>query len=153
MRCAPWVVFVLISFTSQIGHAEPTPLTPVPPGPDVISPLKQGAKAPFDGQLFDAPTALRWANYLQQCHLRLRLDVEEQERVDGLEIDLLRKKLELERLQYTQVTGDLQKKLFEVQAAVDNPPWYRSVGFGVVLGVVGSVVLMGITLALVNAGP
>src|SRR5688572_31665694 len=48
----------------------------IPPGEDVIEPLPKGTPAPFDGQLFDINTSLRWANWLTQYEAVLAAEIE-----------------------------------------------------------------------------
>jgi hypothetical protein len=119
--------------------ATPAPLTPVPPGPDVIDIVKAGQVAPHEGQLFDQATALRWANYLQQCQSRLRLDPLYQYKLDQADLTASQKREALQQAEYTRVTTDLQNKLTAAEVAVASPPFYRTMGFGVVLGVLGTL--------------
>ncbi len=129
-------------FVSCDAFSDP-PVQSIPPGDDKIVPLATGEKSPFSGQLFDTPTALRWANWLTQYKARLQLDVESQKRVDQIEIDLLKSKLELERGQYREVTYDYQRQIAELQVELRDQPWYKSPWFGFGMGVAASVVLVG----------
>ncbi len=115
----------------------------IPPGEDKIVPLKKGEPAPFDGQLFDTPTALRWGNWLLQYRLRLQADVEYQKKLGAADLELWKHKYELLDTKYVTVTSDYQKKVtaLEVQndklrEEITNPPWYRSQLFGFVTGIV-----------------
>jgi hypothetical protein len=130
--------------------AAPAPLTPVPPGPDVILTMPKGTPAPVDGHLFDQPTALRWANYLQQCNSRLKLDVVYQYKVDQADVTMLQTQLKLERDQYSTVTADLQKRLTQAQMEAASPPFYKTVTFGLVVGVVLTAVIAGGAAILVK---
>lgn len=129
----------------------PVALTPIPAGPDVIVAVVKGQPAPHDGQLFDQSTSVRWANYLQQCHTRLRLDVAYQYRLDQAEVALTRAELNLERQHNLAVTEDLRKQLSDTQQEAASPSFYRTVWFGVVVGVVTTVVVVAGTAALMNA--
>lgn len=149
MRRAVAVV-LLVALTPALARAEGAPVVDIPPGQDRIVPVDKGAPAPFSGQLFDTPTALRWANWLEQYRLRLKLDVETQEKIDGLEISLLNQKLDLERTQYVQVTDDLNKRVALLQDELRNPPFYKTTWFGVALGVTGSFLLVGATAWIVH---
>lgn len=130
---------------------EAAPLTPVPPGDDKILPLRAGDPAPVSGQLFDTPTALRWGNYLEQCRVRLTSDVVFQRKVDQAQITYLSSVLDAERKQYLTVTGDYQKQVAQLQTELRNPPFYSTVWFGTVLGVVGTVAAVTATAYLVHS--
>lgn len=142
MRLFRAAAFLLLVSFSRAAVADPVPLTPIPVGDDKIATMKLGAPAPFEGQLFDTPTALRWANYLYQCKFRLNADVVYQKKLDDADKNALQSELTLERNQYQLVTVDLQQRLQEVQGQVDHPPFYKDVWFGVAIGVVGSIGLM-----------
>jgi hypothetical protein len=131
--------------------AAPAPLTPVPPGNDVIDVVKAGQAAPHDGQLFDQPTALRWANYLQQCQARLKLDPLYQYKLDQADLTAAQRVIALQQAEYTRVTTDLQNKLTDAQKAEANPPFYRTFWFGAVVGVVASVAIIAGSVAVINA--
>ena len=121
--------------------AQSVPLQPVPPGDDVIVAVKKGDTVPLAGQLFDQATAIRWGNYLEQCRTRLVADVELQKKVDEAQITYLNQVLELERSKYKQVVGDYQVRLGKAEAEVLSPPFYKTVWFGVTLGVLATLIL------------
>jgi hypothetical protein len=129
----------------------PAPLTPVPPGNDNIAVVRKGDPAPFDGQLFDQPTAIRWANYLQQSQARLRLDPLYQYKLDQVEIQGLQKTVSLERDEYARVTKDLQDKLVSSEKARVSPPFYETFWFGMTVGIVASIGLVAGSVAVLNA--
>ena len=115
----------------------------IPPGQDKIVPLKKGDPAPYDGQLFDTPTALRWGNWLLQYKLRLKSDVDYQKKLGEADVGLWKHKYELLESKYTMVTTDYQKKVVDLETQttklrdeIANPPWYRSPLFGFVTGIV-----------------
>ena len=133
------VMVVLSALLPQLALAQDLPkVQPIPPGDDKIVVVRVGDKAPFTGQLFDDPTALRWANYLQQYQYRLKTDVELQRRTDQAEIDYGQKLLVAERARYQEVTADYQKRLADEIARGASPPFYQSMWFGVVVGVAGT---------------
>jgi len=144
-------VLVLFSVTRTALADPPPPLTPIPTGDDRISALKEGQAAPFAGQIFDAPTALRWANYLHQCKYRLGADVDFQKKLDDVDKKAVETVLALERQKYAEVTHDLEARLVEAVNAANHPPFYKEVWFGVTLGVIGSVGLMAATAAVLHA--
>ena len=122
----------------------------IPPGKDRIIPTKKGDPAPFDGQLFDNDTALRWGNWLLQYKLRLQQDVDYQKKVLGADVQLWQHKYELSEQKYVTVTSDYQKRLADSTALVakyreeiDSPPWYRSPVFGFAVGIVFTGVCLG----------
>jgi hypothetical protein len=123
----------------------------VPPGNDVIDVLRSGQAAPHDGQLFDQATALRWANYLQQCQARLRLDPLYQYKLDQADLVAAQKTLQLQIAEYNRVTTDLQNKLIAAQKAEADPPFYRTFWFGMTVGIVASVALVAGSVAVLNA--
>jgi hypothetical protein len=139
------LLVLFICLLPSIARAEPpeaSPLTPVPSGPDVITVVKKGEPAPHDGQLFDQATAIRWANFLQQAHMRLRMDSLFQYKIDQVELEAQKKILELERAQYKRVTEDLHVKLAEAQKDAASPAWYRTATFGFTAGVVGTILVV-----------
>ena len=111
----------------------------VPSGTDRIVPVRKGEAAPFDGQLFDNDTSLRWANWLVQYKNLVKSNKELDQKVCEADTDLQKKKLDLLQQQYDSVTADLQKKLAAAQAEASDPPWYRTATFGLVVGIVGTV--------------
>ena len=147
---------VLFMLLPRLALADPpvtTPvaLTPIPAGPDVIVAVVKGQPAPHDGQLFDQSTSVRWANYLQQCHTRLRLDVAYQYRIDQAEVALTQAQLNLERQHYLAVTEELRGQLNTAQQEAASPPFYRTTWFGIIVGVTTTVVVVVGTAALINA--
>lgn len=125
------------------------PLTPVPAGEDVIVSVKKGEPAPFTGQLFDLPTALRWGNYLEQARTRLRLDNELYARVTIAQKTYYEGVLGAERDKFKVVTTDLSRRLAAAEWDRDHPPWWKSGWFTFTLGVVvtGGAIGLGAYLA------
>jgi hypothetical protein len=132
----------LLLFAGSV-HAQD--VTAVPTGNDTIIPVKKGEPSPIDGQLFDNPTSLRWANWLVQYKNLVTTNKELDQKVCSADTTLADTKYALLQKQYDTVTQDLQTKLTAAQTELASPPWYRTVGFGVALGVVGSLALVGIT--------
>lgn len=135
------VAVLLLVLLPANALAQAAPLEPVPPGDDVILPVKKGDTVPLAGQLFDQATAIRWGNYLQQCKMRLVADVELQKKVDDAQITYLNQVLALEREKYNQVVTDYRLRLGKAEAEVLSPPFYKTVWFGVTLGVVTTLLL------------
>lgn len=148
------LLVLLICLFPSIARAEPTeasPLIPVPSGPDVITSVKKGEPAPYEGQLFDASTAIRWANFLQQANTRLKLDPLYQYQVDKVEIDALNKVITLEQDKYKKVTEQLETDLTTAKKEAADPPFYKTAGFGFGMGVLATVVVVVGAAVLVNS--
>jgi hypothetical protein len=133
------------------GSVTAQELTPIPPGQDKIVPIKKGEPAPFDGQLFDNGTALRWGNWLLQLKTYASVNHDLDQKVCQANTDFLTKKNDLQTEEYKRVTAELQQKLTKAQEEAASPPWYRTTTFGVVLGVTGTVIIGMGTAALASA--
>lgn len=157
-----WLLLLLVLFpTTAWAQPSPDPSPPVeaiPPGDDVIVSLPKGHVAPFGGQLYEPLTALRWANWLQQYKYRLVWDVEKEQSVCRVEKKYRDDLLEAEEARALKVETDLVIRLgrseqarLDAEEEIRNPPWYSTVEFGVVLGVVTTSVIFGVAVAAVNA--
>lgn len=120
----------------------------IPPGDDVIKTLKKGALAPFSGQLFSTDTAMRWGFWLQQYKLRLREDVLAEISRCEVELEYDAKVLAAEKVLRVTLVTDMTARLTRsetarIQAEDDarNPGFFRTVEFGLILGVGGAVVV------------
>lgn len=122
----------------------PSPYAPkfeaIPPGADRIETILSGAPAPFTGQLFDPATALRWGNYLQQCRVRLTLDVEAERKISELQVGHWQRQVASDREFYSKQISDQQRTIQELQKPT---PWYLSPWTGFVAGIVVSGALVG----------
>lgn len=136
---------LLVTTISPASFADPSGVgvQDIPPGTDKISPLRKGEPAPYDGQLFDNATSLRWGNWLLQYKLRLTADVEFERKVRAADVQLWTQRYDISEQKYTTVTRDYQEKVaalssqvMTLQLEVNNPPWYRSPWFGFTAGVV-----------------
>ena len=146
----------ILSVSLPVVAEDPKPASSVevqtiPPGDDRIVPLRKGGPAPFDGQLFDNNTALRWGNWLLQYKFRLKADVDYQKKLGEADVELWKKKYDLVENKYVTVTGDYQKQVFDLRSDVAkykdealNPPWYRTPTFGFILGVVATGAVIGL---------
>lgn len=142
VRLSGLLVLVLVP---RLALADPpAPVVPVPPGEDKIEAVKKGDPAPFTGQLFDQATSLRWANYLQQYRFRLTSDVELQKKLDQAEIDFQKRLVTIEQEKYTRVVTDLEEKNKKLQLEVADPPFYKTVWFGIVAGGVAAFAAVGL---------
>jgi hypothetical protein len=124
----------LLLFPASVAAQDARPITDVPPGPDRIVPMKLNMPAPFAGQLFDNDTALRWANWLKQYKLRLKVDVEEQKQLCLVTTTALSQELVMEKEKYSAVMKIYDAQLTQLKVEVDNPPWYRNVWVGILIG-------------------
>jgi hypothetical protein len=137
------LVLLLASvFISHLAWAEAPPVKEIPAGDDIIVPVKKGAPAPIDGQVFSPETALRWANWLQQYKLRLDWDVKYAEDVCKEETSYRDKLLVISKEQSAATEKSLRDELLksekgrlDAEAVVrEGPPWYNTTEFGMVVG-------------------
>ena len=145
-----FTVFTLLAFERN-GYCDGPAVQDIPPGEDTIVSLKKDERAPFTGQLFDPPTALRWANWLQQYKLRLQTDVEAQKKICAADAALGQRKLEIEQEKNTVITGDLRQqgtvkdaRISDLEKQIDSPPFYKTFWFGATIGVVVTGALFGL---------
>lgn len=153
-----WKVFILVFLFPSFVLAQTPPIETTPPGDDRIAPLGLGEKAPFEGQLFDTPTALRWANWLKQYKYRLKADVELSEKICVVKGEYSEKVLAAEKERASTVETDLKTRLLRSEQSrvkaeyeLQNPPWYKSFWFPMTVGVVGTVAVGGVTAWLVSS--
>jgi hypothetical protein len=131
-----------------------------PPGDDQIVPLALGGRAPFDGQLFSTDTAIRWGFRLQRLRLQLEEDVAREREICAAQNDLLTTKMGLaaenQQFQLTtlrdQLAGEHQTilDLTAQLAAAEEPPWYRTWTFGLIVGVVMTGALVAVSGYLIH---
>lgn len=131
---------VTVALVARTAHAEPVRLQPIPPGEDRIEPVEAGKAAPYTGHLFDAKTALRWGNYLEQCRYRLEHDAADERARGQLELGFWKWRMEQER-EYQQKLLLTQHEQLRTQqteiARLSQPvetPFYRSQWFSFTLG-------------------
>jgi hypothetical protein len=166
-----WLVLILLWLTPALGLAQdaaPTPspdppaalppIQTIPPGDDVIAPLRKGQAAPFTGQLFGPNTALRWGNWLQQYKYRLKWDVAAVQNKCTIEINYQSSLLTIEKDRAQKVETDLTTRLGRSEEArlnaeeeARNPPWYSTTAFGVIIGAVATAAVFGIAVAAIDA--
>jgi len=138
------VAILMLSSAAYGDPPAPLPIVAVPPGDDVIVVVRKGDPAPFTGQLFDEKSALRWANWLQQYKYRLGADVAFQKNYDQATIDFLKKTSDAANQQNAATIAALQKTVATQHDAILNPPFYRSLWFGIVIGMVLTGAAVGI---------
>jgi len=149
---------VLALLISQVASAEPPKVESIPPGDDVIVPLRKGDTAPFTGQLYSQDTALRWVNWIVQYRRRLELDVKREKDLRLVEVEHYSKLLKLERSRSEEMESSLRLRLKssedkreELQKRLNDPPWYQSVEFGVVLGILSTVGVLSLSIWALEA--
>ncbi len=134
------------------------PVVDIPPGEDTIVTLRKDVPAPWTGQLYSNETSLRWANWLQQYRFQLKQsELYGQEKLKASEALCLRKSevtaaghAEAIKLYRDRVVAQ-QASIATLQAEVADPPFYRTVWFGFVTGVVVTGLAVGVGGAIVAA--
>lgn len=141
-----WLCAIL-TVLPRLAWGDPVdePVQAVPPGEDRIEAVKKGDPAPFDAQCFDQPTAIRWGNYLVQYKYRLKLDHGYLRALDEANDEYNKKLLQAEKDKYNDVVPKLEYENSELRRQLDNPPFYKTVWLGVVLGVVTTGALVALT--------
>lgn len=116
------------------ARADETDVVNIPAGDDKIVPMRKNEPAPFEGQLFDNDTALRWANWLVQYKQLVKSNAALQRRLCEIDVNLANRKLEIEQEKNNKIVPDLEKKLAAAKDEVDHPPFYRTFWFGATIG-------------------
>jgi len=157
-----WRVFVLVFLFpafcfAQVPTIKSRPIETIPAGDDKIVPLPRGEKAPFTGQLYEPATALRWANWLGQYKLRLKEDLQLQQQMCQLDHDYQVSRLSLEKEAFERVETDLRTRVLnteqmnlQLKEELLNAPWYNTRGFGVVIGVIATSLVFGLSVYAVD---
>ena len=154
-----WKVFVACLLLPAVALAQAAPpVQDIPPGEDQILPLKEGEKAPFTGQLFDQPTALRWGNWLLQYQYRLDWDVKREKQTCQVETEYRDRVLEVEKQRAARIEADLvvrlersEKARLKAEEEARSPVWYNTRTFGIAIGVVGTVSIMALSIWALEA--
>jgi tetrahydromethanopterin S-methyltransferase subunit F len=129
---------------------EPREPPDLPPGDDVITALTEGARAPYTGMLLDTDTAIRWTNRLNWFRNELRLVMQTDAKILAAVRRSHETELRLVRESYEREIEGLRNDLRHqaetfAQAQARGHPWYDTFVFGVIIGVVFSCVLVGLT--------
>lgn len=159
MRFLVLLLILLLPGLASAQDAKPKPVETIPPGEDKITPIRKGQLAPYDGQLFDIDTAIRWGFWLQQYKYRLEADALYYQQVCRVETDFQGRKFRIEEERNRKIEEDLNKRLLRSEEArlvaeeeVRNPAWYRTPEFGGVVGVVMTVGVVALAIWAVDAG-
>ena len=144
-------VIALVVLTCLLAFTKYARGEDFPPGDDQIVPLSTGDRAPFDGQLFSTDSALRWGFRLQTLRLRLDADVVAAVESCAVQTELLTTKLQLAEDRFTFDTSLLRDERDRLAAQVvalaqdvaeaQDTPWYRTIEFGIIIGVLGTALL------------
>jgi hypothetical protein len=154
-----FVLLLSLPIWAQDAEYDAPPIVSIPPGPDKITSLKKGDKAPYDGQLFNIDTAIRWGFWLQQYKYRLAADVKEQRHLCEVEKEFKDTALVVEKTRARTVEKDLRDRLVKSEQArvnaeedARNPPWYSTVEFGIAIGVISTAAVFALAVWAVDAG-
>lgn len=142
-----WRALLLVWLLPAVVLAQTSPpIEAIPKGEDRITPLSKGATAPYDGQLYEPMTALRWANWLQQYKYRLTWDVTKEQNVCRVEKKYRDDLLKAEEVRAAAVERDLRLRLSRSEQArlkaeeeARSPSWYNTRTFGVAVGAVATI--------------
>lgn len=136
-------VLVLVLVFSVSYKTKAQEIQTIPPGDDVIVSLTNKQPAPFDGQLFDNSTAMRWGFWLQQYKLHLKLDVDKEVQTCGVKLDFKDKELKINQDQSKTITDDLKVRLqrsetsrLASEEAARHPAFWKTFEWGLMVGIV-----------------
>lgn len=158
---ALWLVLGLLS-SPEVVLAQDEPVeAPVPPdeppGDDRIQPLSARQAAPFDGQLLDTDTAIRWTHrlewYYDELHLAYRLRatlLAAERRSHEIELRLTTESMQREIEGLRQDLRDQAATAAQALAQAREHPWYDTFVFGFVVGVLAVGLVMGVTAGLLS---
>lgn len=137
------VMLMVVMAVLFCGESLAQQVEAIPPGEDEIVAIQKDQPAPFTGQLYSTPTALRWANWIKQYQMQLKLADEYSKKTCAVEIDFQKKELASAEKKYQEVVSGYQRELLKVyeqnrdfQQKIDHPPWYKTFWFGAVVGAV-----------------
>jgi hypothetical protein len=139
-----WLIALLL-LSASVAHAEDAVVQDIPPGDDHIVVVQEGKPAPFTGQLYSQETAMRWGNWIMQYKLHLTQDVKLERQVCKANLSFKDAVIATESQKAETIQGDLRSRILQLEKsnaklaeAVNNPSFFRSTEFGLILGVVGS---------------
>jgi hypothetical protein len=140
-------LLLLALLLPRLAWAQDPPIMTVPAGEDNIVAVKKGAPAPFDGQLFDNTTAIRWGLWIKQFNERSQLDQQRVQSICTAQINYKDALANIESEKSSNTVQDLMTRLQRSETArlnaeheLASPPWYRSGTFQFTLGVLSAVV-------------
>ncbi len=98
---------------------------------------------------------MRWANWLRQYGLRLRLSKEFEREALAIRQQYTADMIRIERERASRAQAALEESLRARERELDvalNPPWYTSTWFGVAMGVTGTLAVTAVAAWAVS-GP
>lgn len=124
------------------SHVYADDIQDIPPGEDVIVGVLKGESTPFNGQLFDIKTAVRWANWLTQYKEKIEVDAAKSKALCTSELAYQQDISDADIQHFDRANTDLkirlqraEEKRIQAEHERDHPAWYTSPWFGVVVGV------------------
>lgn len=137
MRTVAWLLVFVLGAPALAAAQPPTPPR-IPAGDDRIVALRRGEPAPFDGQLLDTDTAIRWTYRLEWYDSELQRQY--QLRLDGLRVleESWELRLSVVEESYTREVEGLRgdtRRIAGQLAAARNPGFFRTTAGGFVIGV------------------
>lgn len=140
------LIFICLFFV-RVVCAEHYVVKPIPVGEDMIQAVEESEKAPYTGQLFSNDTAIRWMNYIKQYRayvelLESKLRNAENSKRQSMEILIegYEKNLTLLEDKYVKVLDENR----QLSYTINNPPWYKTFTFGLIIGIVFPVLLFSV---------
>lgn len=167
MRCFRFAVVTLLLASramAEVPLVAPAdiklipPLAVLPPGDDKIVALRLKEPAPFDGQLFDQDTAIRWGMWLQQWEERYKADMAREKNLCRVNASYQSGVSLAAAERAKTVEKDLNERLLRSEAArvkaeyeLYHPGFFASSGFYYGLGVVTTGALVGLSIWAVKS--
>jgi hypothetical protein len=149
-----WAALLLVVvLLPRVAAAQDIPVPPdIPPGEDVTVGLELGRPAPFRGVLIDVDTSIRQIHRLEWYEFRLRLEIESGLALRTALEESYRRELEGVRSSYEReiegLRADLREQAATMAAALQPDPFWETPGFGFIMGVLLSAVLVGVAALL-----
>ena len=102
--------------------------------------LPMGEPAPYNGQLYDNETAMRWANWLRMWRKQYEIDMNASMQTCAVDKKGLTLKLDLERKKYEDTSKVYQSEIDKLNATINSKAWYSNPWAAAGLGAVGALV-------------
>lgn len=136
------LVFVFLAFSAPVSAQLEPP--DIPPGEDHIEALSAGSLAPFDGQLLETDTAIRWANRLRWYRHELQLQTELHAEALVAVQDSREAAIRIVEASYSREIEGLRQDLRDQAETFVKAkrPFVRTGAFGFIVGVVSAGVLV-----------
>jgi hypothetical protein len=119
------------------------------PPVDVIEPIKRGQTAPFDGQLFDTPTAIRWGLRLRDYQTLAQAQLTKEQGVCKANLDYKDSVMRAAAEKDDILINDLKQRVLRADGArvkaeysLDHPAWYSTMWFGFGVGALSTVAVV-----------